>query len=148
MISFIPMFFCVMPASIGMLIYAPFQIFEWPTYFVIGAIFTVLLFSQELSAREARIFSKKNARSSTAVVLIHLAFLSVLLGFMMLAPYIKASLPNWLTDTFNARGSEVSIFDIFFIFGMIGLHLIERRCVYVESEEDVSGTEGSSRPRA
>jgi hypothetical protein len=128
----------VVPASMGMLLYAPFQFFEWPTYFVFGAIFTALLFSGDLSAREARIFSKQNARSSTAVVLIHLAFLAVLLGVMMLARSIKPSLPNWLTDTFNARGSAVSISDIFFIFGMIGLHLIERRWVYVEFETNIS----------
>ena len=141
---FKPMVIYVTPGAMGVLIYAPFQSFEWPNYLVFGAVFTALLFSDELFEDGIRIFSKQNARSSSAIIQIHLAFLAILLGFMKLSPCIKPSLPNWLTDTFRARGLEVSIFDILFIFAMIGMHLIERRWLYVESATNFSGTEDKS----
>jgi len=138
------MFFYVTPGAMGILIYAPFESFGWPNYLVFGSVFTALLFNDDLFKDGVRIFSKQNARSSSAIIQIHLAFLTILLGFMKLAPWIKPSLPDWLTDTFRARGLEVSIFDILFIFAMIGMHLIERRWLYAESATNFSGKEDKS----
>jgi hypothetical protein len=141
---FTPMFIYVTPGAMGLLIYAPFQSFEWQNYLPLGAVFTALLFKDDLFGDGVRIFSKQNARSSAAIIQIHLTFLALLLGFMKLAPRIEPSLPNWLTDTFRARGSEYSIFDILFICAMLGMHLIERRWLYVESATNFSGTEDKS----
>jgi hypothetical protein len=127
-----------MPGVLGLLLFDPMQYFSWWIYVGVGVVYTALVFCGELSKEGTLIFSKQNARSLLEIFTVHLAFLAILLGLMRTGPHIYRFLPNWLTDTFNARGSSVSVLDIVFILLMIAAHYAERRCLYVDSEIDTS----------
>jgi hypothetical protein len=133
-----------MPGAAGLAIFDPLQFFSWWVYGGVAVAYTALVFNGELSKAGPLIFSRRNARSRLEIVIVHLACLSILLALMRIALYIYPTLPNWMTDTFNGRGSAHSAFDILFIVVMIALHYIERRWLYVESETDSSGTEDKS----
>jgi hypothetical protein len=47
-------------------------------------------------------------------------------------------LPFWMTNTFAARGSRISLADLTFIGVALIIALIERRWLYVESKIDSS----------
>ncbi|MGA8041349.1 MAG: hypothetical protein WCA37_00970 [Terracidiphilus sp.] len=112
------------------------QYFSWWIYVDVGVVYSALILRGEISKEGALIFSKKNARSLSWIFTIHLTFLAILFGLMRIIPRIYPSLPKWMTDLFNGRGSAVSALDLTFILTMLALHFIERRWLYTESEAD------------
>jgi hypothetical protein len=133
-----------MPATVALVDFDPLQYFSWWVYGFTVVTYTALAFHGELPRKGALIFSRRNARSSQEIITIHLAFLLALLLLMRAAIYIYPILPDWMTDTFNGRGSAHSAFDILFIVVMIALHYVERRWLYVDSETDNSHPEYDS----
>ena len=123
-----------MPLALGLLRFDPMQYFSWWIYVGVGVVYTALAFRGELSKEGALIFSKQNSRSLPEIFTVHLAFLAFLLVLMRTGPHIYRFLPNGLTDTFNVRGSSVSVLDIVFILVMIAAHYIERGFIYLDSE--------------
>ena len=121
------------PAATAMLIYDITHTYEWPNNLVLGAAFTALIFRGEFSKDGLRIFSKQNTRPLFVIIQIHIAFLAILMGIMWLAQYVEPSLPNWLTNSSNPGGKPDSILDLLLILGMIGLHFVEYRWLYVKS---------------
>lgn len=122
-------------AALAVLSDDPLVYFSWPTYFVFGAIYTAFAFSGELSKEGPLIFSKRNARPLSAVFIVHLAFLTILYGFLRVATYMEPSLPNWLTKDV---GRSVSVFNVFFLVALLVMQFIERRWLFVESEPEDS----------
>ena len=92
-------------------------------------IYTALVCSDELSKNGPLIFSNRDARHLPMILWMHLAFLTILFGMWRLASYADPHLPHWMTEYAGRRGT---IFNIVFILGMLGMHLVERKMLYVE----------------
>jgi hypothetical protein len=120
------------------------QYFSWWGYAFVAAAYSALVFSGELSKDGPLIFSRRNARVLSQILLIHVAFLIILLCFLRISSYIVPSLPYWMTDTFRARRTRVSIADIIFFLAAMVMLFIERRKLYVESAPSASDSEGES----
>ena len=139
------------PGVVGLRVIDPLeqlQYFSWVGYVVVAVVYTALVFHGELSKDDGPlIFSKQNARPLPVILMIHVAFLAIILEILRIAPFILPSLPDWTTDTFRVRGTSISIIDVLFVIAMGLMYLIEGRWIYVESEMEASGTEGSSHPR-
>lgn len=121
------------------------QYFSWWGYGFAAIVYTALVFRSELSKEEGPlIFSKQNSRTLTAILVSHVAFLTILFALLRTASFLLTALPDWMTDTFRARGTHVSIADLSFILLVLLMHLIERRWLYVESEESFHDPESKS----
>lgn len=132
-----------MPAVLGQ-VSEPIRHFPWPVYVLAGAAYSALAFRGELPREGALIFSKQNARPLSTILAIHLAFLTILLGLLWLAPYIEPFLPIWLTDDtylVGYHGSTYSVLEYLFIFLMIGMHCLERRWLYLKAKETGPNTD-------
>jgi hypothetical protein len=131
-----------MPSQVGLLIYGSFQFFGWPSFLILGVIYTAVVYSGLPSKGGPLILSKRNARPLSVILGIHLAFLMILMGLFILSSYIESSLPKWLTDeSLHGRGMAVSAFEILFIVAMGVMCLIEWRWLSVDSEADDSEPE-------
>ena len=69
----------------------------------------------------------------------------MLFGLMWIAPFIYPHLPRWLTDPVIVRGATHSVADIFLIFVMAIMNLIERRHIYVEADRELPGLNNKMR---
>lgn len=114
----------------------PMQHFSWWVFLGAGLLFTANIFTGILWKNGPLVLSKRNAKPISSVLTIHAEFLVFLLVLMWGAPFLYPGLPGWMTDTFTARGTEVSTVDLVFIVLMGIMHLIERRWVYQEVEDD------------
>jgi hypothetical protein len=100
---------------------------EWWVYVLVAAGYTI--FVPWLSTNP--ILSKRNARSISYVIGVHLAFLGIILGPTWLAIHMYPFMPNWLIE-FHAR---LSFFGIL-CFGFLSLFAVmENQCIYRESNK-------------
>jgi hypothetical protein len=118
----------------------PMQYFSWWIFLGAGLLFTVNIFTGILWKNGSLVFSKRNAKPISSVLTIHAEFLLVLFVLMWGAPFLYPALPGWMTDTFYARGTTVSTVDVVFIVLMGIMHLIERRLIYQDAEDDAIAT--------
>jgi hypothetical protein len=133
------------PRAVSLLVFDPLQYFSWWVYGGVVVAYTALVFHGELSKEDGPlIFSKRNARSFSGIISVHLVFLAILLGLMWIGVWIYPSLPSWMTEMFNSRGSAHSPADILYIFAMIAMHYVERRYLYVKSATDHHDGKGTS----
>jgi hypothetical protein len=130
-----------MPQSLGILIYDSFQYFSWWVYLGSTLIYSAFVFSGELSKDGPLIFSKRNARSTKMIIVIHINFLMALLLLMKLVCSIDPSLPDWMT---RHIGRGVTSLDLLFIIAMMLMGFIERRTLYVEPDANKHQTDQDS----
>jgi hypothetical protein len=110
----------------------------WFLYAGSAVVYSALVFRGEFPRKEGEILSERNARSLSAILTIHGAFLAFLLFSIWWARSIYPALPDWLTDTIRSRGGPISTFEFLFIVAAVGMHFIERRWLYVEAETAVA----------
>jgi hypothetical protein len=118
----------------------PMQYFSWWVFLGAGLLFTAFTFTGILWKNGPLVLSKQNAKPVSSVLTIHTEFLLVLFVLTWGAPFLYPALPGWMTDTFHARGTTVSTIDVVYIVLMGIMHLIERRWIYQESEDDAVAT--------
>jgi hypothetical protein len=118
----------------------PMQYFSWWFFLGAGLLFTINIFTGILWKNGPLVLSKRNAKSTSSVLTIHAEFLLVLFVLMWGAPFLYPALPGWMTDTFYARGTTVSTVDVVFIVLMGIMHLIERRLIYQDAQDDAIAT--------
>ena len=124
-------------SSLCLALFDPLQYFSWGVYLCAATIYSALVFQSELSRENGpHIFSKRNARSLSQIIVAHLAFLSTLLGLIWIASYIYPILPKWIIDTFVSRGSSYSALDIVIIIAMIIMQYLERQWLFVDRATD------------
>jgi uncharacterized membrane protein (DUF485 family) len=119
----------------------PLQYFSWWVFVAAGFFYTVMAFSPVLHKESGLVFTKRNAKPLSAILTVHLEFLMILFGLMWIAPFLYPRLPGWLIDTVIVRGATHSIADIFFVFVMAIMYLVERRYIYVEADTQLSKAE-------
>ena len=105
--------------------------FSWLWFAIVGVIYSAVVFTGEMSKDGPLIFSKRNAKSLSEIIRIHLAFLFFILALLWFTIRIMPFMPNWMSEKIR-RG--LTYYDVFFVLAMIGLSLIERRWLFVESE--------------
>jgi apolipoprotein N-acyltransferase len=113
---------------------------SWLLYGGSAAFYTALVFRGEFSKKEAEILSERNRRSLSAILKIHGAFLAFLLLSIWAAISIYPALPDWLTE----KRGRWSTFEFVLIIAAVGMHMIERRWLYVEVETEVFDSGDSS----
>jgi hypothetical protein len=106
----------------------------WFLYAGCAVFYTALVFRGEFPRKGAMILSERNGRSLSAILTIHGAFLAFLLLSIWDARSFYPALPDWLTDK-HGRGSN---FEFLFCVAVAGMHMIERRWLYVEAETAVA----------
>ncbi len=124
-----------MAAVVGLLEWSPTEFYQWPNFVLLGIIYTGLVCSGELSKEGPLIFSKRNSRPFSVILGAHLAFLMILFALWRLAFFIDPYLPNWMT---NYIGRSGTISNIVFVAAMVVLQFIERRWLYLDSENEQS----------
>jgi hypothetical protein len=108
--------------------------YEWLIYALVAFVYTMLQFGISFTNWSTPIFSNRNSRKPSFVVLAHLMFLAILMKFVWLAFYVYQSLysalPDWMTINIR-RG--VTPLDLLFVLTVLAIGFIERRWIYVES---------------
>ena len=102
--------------------------FSWPFYGVTIAAYSWASFRSKFASDD--IFSRKNKRPRSAILTIHLVFLTLLAGTLKLAVLTYSAGPDWLT----AHGFRGSILDFLYLAALFCLFRIEQRWIYVESD--------------
>jgi hypothetical protein len=106
----------------------------WFLYAGSAVFYSALVFRGEFPRKDGKILSERNARSLSAILTIHGAFLAFLLLSIWDTRSFYPALLDWLTD----RHGRTSTFEFLFIIAVSGMHMIERRWLYVEAEATVS----------
>jgi hypothetical protein len=107
------------------------QHFAWWVYVCILAVYTGFALGFAYMDGSAPVFSKRNAKPVAAIVLAHGTFLAIVMAFLWFANYIRALLPNWITE--ETTHGTTSIYEIMFVVGFLGIAFAERRWIFVES---------------
>lgn len=110
--------------------------FSWGLFVPVYLIYSAFVFSGELAKDGPLIFSKRNARSTREVLVFHCAFLVILFCLMRVFNLLVPNLPYWMTDTFVARGSRLSVAHVFFIVLAAIMVYRERKWLFVEQPPD------------
>jgi hypothetical protein len=106
----------------------------WFLYAGSAVFYSALVFRGEFPRKDGEILSERNARPLSSILTIHGAFLAFLLFSIWWARSIYPALPDWLTD----KHGRTSTFEFLFIVAAVGMHMIERRWLYVEAETAVA----------
>lgn len=108
------------------------ELLAWLPYGGSAATYSAVVFHSEFPGG-ARIFSKENARSLRVILAIHTAFLAILLYAVHVAVASFPFLPSWLTVTVSR--ANTTLFEFIFIVIFTAVALLERKWLYVDSEQ-------------
>jgi hypothetical protein len=107
--------------------------FNWLAFAIFALVYSALVFTGELSKDGPLIFSKRNARPFLQILILHCAFIVILLLFVRISNQVVPILPYWMTDTFNVRrGARASLADLVFLAVAAITAYIERKWLYRE----------------
>ena len=113
-----------------------FEHFSWYWFAAMMATYTFMVFTCA-GFRSAMIFSKRNTIPAATVWSEHLKFLTILFVLMWTITAVYTDLPGWMKEgTWMGRGSGESTVDLAFIAAMGGLHFLEHRRIYAESQKE------------
>lgn len=124
----------------SVLLWDPLQSFSLWIYLGVAVAYTALVFHGEFSKQDGpMILSKRNCRSISSIVSIHLGFLALLFLLMRCCILGFPYLPNWMTASFVLHGTDDSALDILYMLLMIVFYRLERKYLYVDSAADGDG---------
>jgi hypothetical protein len=109
--------------------------FSWTRFAIVAVVYSAVVFWIELAKDGPFIFSRRNTRSKTQVLLAHAMFLAAFLCGYRICTRIVPTLPFWMTDTFRlSRSTRASFADIICCLVALGIAYFERKSLYRESE--------------
>lgn len=114
----------------------PLEYFSWWVFAGAAAFYTLISFTGILQSVGAKVLTKNNAKPKSEVLSVHFGFLILLAVLLWSAHLLYSYLPEWMTETYSVRGTSVSNVDVLFLVILAGLHLIERRWIYVDARTD------------
>jgi len=114
------------------------QYFSWSVYLIIGLIYSVILFFYVMSEDNLVIFSKRNKRSLSQILIIHTAFVTLLLCTLRICSYTVRYLPFWITCEFDLGEGNMSIADFIVFLLALALLAYERQLLVIPTDESES----------
>jgi hypothetical protein len=121
-------------SCVSMLIGAATLLSSWFDCAISGVLYSAITLGGELYDDVSLMFSKWHLSLILAVLRVHLAFLTILFGFIVLGRYVLPSMPDWMSSNIG-RGS--TFFDLLTIVAMLLLRPMERRRLRSLFETDV-----------
>ena len=107
---------------------------SWSENFIVGLVYSVILFFYEVSEDNLIIFSKRNKRSLTQILTIHAAFITLLLCALRTCSYMIRYLPFWMTHEFDLGEGYMSIAEIIFLIGALALFAYEHQWLIITED--------------
>ena len=80
------------------IVWDPDFFYQWPSFAILAVVYSAAVCSGELSNDGPQIFSKRNPIELSAIVGIHLCFLTILFIAWRIADFIDPGLPHALTE--------------------------------------------------
>jgi len=109
--------------------------FSWWGDLIIGLLYSMFVFSKEVSEDRPSIFSKQNKRSPTQILLIHGSFLTLLFLVAHTFAHIAGYLPHWITDEYDMGDGYLSVANVLFFIGAALLAAYEKHVLFPRTIE-------------
>ena len=120
---------------------SPVQHYAWWLYACILAVYTGFALGFAYMDGKAPVFSKRNAKSLRAILVVHAVFLAIVLELLWMVNHFKSSLPNWMTEETDHLHGSASIYGVVLIVLFLAIAFLERRWIFVESRTEVPETQ-------
>lgn len=112
---------------------------SWWTYLIVGFLYSVLVFSNEIPEDRPSIFSKQSERSPTQILLIHGSFLALLFLLMGSFAHVAGYLPHWITEEYEMGDGPLSVAHVLFFIGAALLAAYEKHVLFTRKTESQAG---------
>jgi hypothetical protein len=113
------------------------QFSSWWGCLLIGIFYSLFVFLEE-SSEDRTIFSERNKRSPTQILLIHISFLALLFCVLGACAHYAGYLPHWITDRYDMGEGPLSVANVLFFIGGAVLAVYERQVLFLEITESQS----------
>ncbi len=111
-----------------------FQFSSWRGCLLIGLLYSAFIFFEEIP-EDWTIFSERNKRSSTQILLIHISFLAFLFCVLRARAHFAGYLPHWITDGYDMGEGPLSVANVLFFIGGAMLAVYEKHVLFDEITE-------------
>jgi hypothetical protein len=113
------------------------QYSSWWGCLLIGFFYSMFIFFEEIP-EDRTIFSERNQRSPTQILLIHISFLAVLFCVLRACAHFAGYLPIWITDGYDMGEGSLSVANVLFFIGGAVLAAYEKHVLFLEITESQS----------
>jgi hypothetical protein len=136
----------IVATLVTMVIFLPFQNHAWSLYAGACAGYSVLVFGLRRIRIGSGAVAMGNAKPASEILLTHLSFLVIVVGWVWLCVVLKPHLPYFLRTEDTSR----PYFGLAFlgILGLLGIEAIEQRWLEPNAEADAFAPENNSSQRS
>jgi len=121
------------------------QYISWWGYLIVGIVYSIILFFDEIPKDRREIFSNRNKRSLAQILAIHASFVALVLCALRATSFLVRYLPLWMTYEIDLGEGYESIADmiagIAFFIGAAALAACERLSIIHTTDGSESAQE-------
>ena len=114
------------------------QFSSWPSCLLIGIFYSMFIFFEEIPPEDRTIFSERNKRSPTQILLIHISFLAFLFCVLRACAHFAGYLPHWITDGYDLGEGPLSVANVLFFIVGAALAAYEKHVLFLEIRKSQS----------